>query len=184
MAAKVWMPASSLALSNSCVRTGARMPEVLEVTAPYPGLRPFEQHEAEIFFRREHHVDRLLEILQRTRFLAIIGPSGCGKSSLVRAGMLPALAAGWLGTGSDWRIVIMRPGDRPIRRLATGVLEPAVLRAQLLPGDDDSDQLATTPALIEAELRRGPLGLVHLVEDIRIRKASLRKLNLLHLFDR
>src|SRR4030095_6981525 len=93
MAARVWMPASSLTLSTSCVRTEALMSEVLEVTAPYPGLRPFEQHEAEIFFGREHHVDRLLEILQRTRFLAVIGPSGCGKSSLVRAGMLPALAA-------------------------------------------------------------------------------------------
>ena len=159
------------------------MPEVLEVTAPYPGLRPFEQHEAEIFFGREHHVDRLLEILQRTRFLAVIGPSGCGKSSLVRAGMLPALAAGWLGTGSDWRMVIMRPGDRPLRRLATGLLEPAVLGEQLLPGDNDSDQLETTPALIEAELRRGPLGLVHLVEDIRVRTASPTNFNLLVLVD-
>src|SRR5215510_15308448 len=127
------MPASSLTLSTSCVRTGELMPEVLEVTAPYPGLWPFEQHEAEIFFGRENHVDRLLEILQRTRFLAIIGPSGCSKSSLVRAGMLPALAAGWLGTGSDWRIVIMRPGDRPLRRLANGLLEPTVLGAHLLP---------------------------------------------------
>src|SRR5215471_15424532 len=111
-----------------------------EVAAPYPGLRPFESHEAEIFFGREQHVDRLLEILQREHFLAVIGPSGSGKSSLVRAGMLPALAAGWLGTGSDWRMVIMRPGDRPLRRLATGLLEPTVLGAQLLPGENDSDQ--------------------------------------------
>jgi hypothetical protein len=177
------MPENSLILSSSCVRTGDRMPEALEVTAPYPGLRPFEPHEAEIFFGRENHVDRLLEILQRTRFLAVIGPSGCGKSSLVRAGMLPALAAGWLGTGSDWRIVTMRPGDRPVRRLATGLLEPAVLGEQLLPGDNDSDQLATTPALIEAELRRGPLGLVHLVEDLRVRIASPTNFNLLVLID-
>ena len=76
-------------------------------------------------------------------------------------------------------MVIMRPGDRPLRRLATGLLEPAVLGEQLLPGDDDSDQLATTPALIEAELRRGPLGLVHLVEDIRVRRASSTNFNLL-----
>jgi energy-coupling factor transporter ATP-binding protein EcfA2 len=177
------MPESSLALSSSCVRTGDLMPEVLEVTAPYPGLRPFEPHEAEIFFGRENHVDRLLEILQKTRFLAVIGPSGCGKSSLVRAGMLPALAAGWLGTGSDWRIVTMRPGDRPLRRLATGLLEPAALEEQLLPGNNNSDQLETTPALIEAELRRGPLGLVHLVEDLRARIASPTNFNLLVLVD-
>ena len=177
------MPGSSPALSTSCVRTGERMPEILEVTAPYAGLRPFEQHEAEIFFGRESHVDRLLEILQRTRFLAVIGPSGSGKSSLVRAGMLPALAAGWLGTGSDWRIVTMRPGDHPLRRLATGLLEPTALGEQLLPGGNDLDRLETTPALIEAELRRGPLGLVHLVEDIRARTASPTNFNLLILVD-
>jgi len=177
------MPENSLILSSSCVRTGDPMPEVLEVTAPYPGLRPFEPHEAEIFFGRENHVDRLLEILQRTKFLAVIGPSGCGKSSLVRAGMLPALAAGWLGTGSDWRIVTMRPGDRPLRRLATGLLEPAALGEQLLPGANESDELATTPALIEAELRRSPLGLVHLVEDLRARIVSPTNFNLLVLVD-
>jgi len=57
------------------------------------------------------------------------------------------------------------------------------LGEQLLPGDNDSDQLATTPALIEAELRRGPLGLVHLVEDLRARIASPTNFNLLVLVD-
>jgi hypothetical protein len=159
------------------------MPEILEVTAPYPGLRPFEQHEAGIFFGRENHVDRLLEILQRTRFLAVIGPYGSGKSSLVRAGVLPALAAGWLGTGSDWHTIMMRPGDRPLRRLANGLLEPTALGEQLLPEDNDLDWLETMPALIEAELRRGPLGLVHLVEDIRVRTASPTNFNLLVLVE-
>src|SRR5262252_4860925 len=50
IAARVLILGSSPALSNSCGRTGDPMPDVLEVTAPYPGLRPFEQHEAEIFF--------------------------------------------------------------------------------------------------------------------------------------
>ena len=45
-------------------------------------------------------------------------PVGCAYRRLLHAW----LAAGWLGTGSDWRMVIMRPGDRPLRRLATGVL--------------------------------------------------------------
>ena len=80
-------------------------------------------------------------------------------------------------------MVIMRPGDRPLRRLATGLLESTALGEQLLPGDNDSDQLETAPALIEAELRRGPLGLVHLVEDIRVRTASPTNFNLLVLVD-
>ena len=47
-----------------------------------------EFREAGIFSGREQHTDRLLEILQLERFLAVIGPSGSGKSSLVRAGLL------------------------------------------------------------------------------------------------
>ncbi|HBL30162.1 MAG TPA: hypothetical protein DD490_25280 [Acidobacteria bacterium] len=128
-----------------------------EVKAPYPGLRPFEPHEAEIFFGREAHTDRLLEILQRERFLAVLGPSGAGKSSLVRAGLLPGLAAGWLGGASDWRIAVLRPGERPFRRLAEELVRSGVLG----PNVDSS-----LPGL-EAELRRGPLGLAHLVADAR-----------------
>jgi WD40 repeat protein len=145
-----------------------------DVAAPYPGLRPFEANEAEIFFGRETHTDRLLGILQRERFLAVIGPSGCGKSSLVRAGMLPALTAGWLGTGSRWRVAILRPGDQPIRRLARALLHPDALRAELSgsPSEPSDDAVDQTLPLVEAELRRGPLGLLHLVEDARGRSAG------------
>ena len=54
---------------------------------PYPGLRPFERHETDIFFGREEHTDQLLERFDHTHFLAVVGPSGCGKSSLVRTGL-------------------------------------------------------------------------------------------------
>ncbi len=132
-----------------------------QVLRPYPGLRPFEFHESEIFFGREAHTDRLLEILQRERFLVVLGPSGAGKSSLVRAGMLPALAAGWLGSASDWRVAVLRPGHRPLRRLAEALLQPDTLGHELHGGDDPEGAVAQ----VEAELRRGPLGLVHLVSD-------------------
>ncbi len=144
-----------------------------EVKAPYPGLRPFEPHEGEIFFGREAHTDRLLEILQRECFLAVLGPSGAGKSSLVRAGLLPGLAAGWLGGASDWRIAVLRPGERPFRRLAEELAQSGALGANAeasLPG-------------IEAELRRGPLGLVHLVADARRGETSSRPFKLLVLID-
>ena len=36
--------------------------EFREAERPYPGLRPFEAHESGIFFGREEHTDRLLEI--------------------------------------------------------------------------------------------------------------------------
>jgi DNA-binding FrmR family transcriptional regulator len=126
-----------------------------EVSRPYPGLRPFEPWESEIFFGRDAHVDRLLEILKSQHFLAVIGPSGSGKSSLVRAGLLPSLPLGAVGTGSSWRVAIMRPGDRPISGLA-----------QALANAYDSHPLLYGSS-VEAELHRGPKGLVRLVADLR-----------------
>jgi len=88
-------------------------------TSPYPGLGAFRPDESDIFFGREEQTDRLLERLQRSHFLAVVGASGCGKSSLVRAGMIAALETGFMAdAGSRWRIAEMRPGDRPMSRLA------------------------------------------------------------------
>ena len=87
---------------------------------PYPGLRPFKEFEASIFYGRNKHKDAILERLSDSRMVFITGPSGCGKSSLVKAGVIPALGAGLLTqAGSHWRIALMRPGRRPIENLAT-----------------------------------------------------------------
>ena len=65
---------------------------------PYPGLRPFHQNEIDIFFGREEQTHQLLDKLDHSHFLAITGPSGCGKSSLVRAGMIASLEAGFMAS--------------------------------------------------------------------------------------
>ena len=145
--------------------------EVRELHRPYPGLRPFEADELSIFFGREAHVSRLLEILGRERFLAVIGPSGAGKSSLVKAGLLPSLALGWTGAVSDWRIAELRPGERPLRRLAQALLAPDVL-GRLLAGSDDPAawQDPAQAALLDAELRRGRRGLIELMADALARR--------------
>jgi len=139
-----------------------------EVTAPYPGLRPFEPFESEIFFGREGHTDRLLEILQRERFLAVIGPSGCGKSSLVRAGLLPGIASGALGSGSAWRIAILRPGSQPVLALAQALLGRDALGRELV-GEarlpQDAEDVTADVALVAAELRRDAQGLAGLVQS-------------------
>lgn len=147
----------------------------VEVRRPYPGLRPFEPYEAEIFFGREAHVDGLLKILQQERFLAVIGPSGCGKSSLVRAGLLPAVRAGYLGTGSDWRIGIMRPGNRPIEELARTLAADDVFGSEF--GGTDS------AGFIETELARGPRGLIDIFQIAAARVKHRERLNLLVLVD-
>jgi cell division protein FtsB len=91
----------------------------VEVSNPFPGLRPFEADEDYLFFGREQQTDELLRRLRRTRFLAVVGSSGSGKSSLVRAGLVPSLHGGSMaGAGSRWRDAICRPGDKPIHNLA------------------------------------------------------------------
>src|SRR5215469_11368190 len=99
--------------------------------SPYPGLRPFRRDEADIFFGREEQVDQLLAKLELSRFLAVVGVSGCGKSSLVRAGMLSALAGGFMASaGPRWHTIEMRPGGHPLANLAQ-----ALLRGETLGGE-------------------------------------------------
>jgi uncharacterized RDD family membrane protein YckC len=91
---------------------------------PYVGLRPFFAEDSLYFFGREQQTAELLEILHQHRFLGIVGSSGSGKSSLVRAGLVPSLLAGFLAQDRDrWRIVQMKPGDAPIGNLASALLK-------------------------------------------------------------
>ncbi|MCP4404247.1 MAG: AAA family ATPase, partial [bacterium] len=125
----------------------------MNFTQPYPGLRPFAQAEAPLFFGRDAQVDQLLEKLQESRFISVVGLSGCGKSSLVRAGLIPALGQGLLdNTGSRWRAVTTRPGSRPMQNLAEALLKTGFSEREQ-PVDADA-----LPFLLAA-LRRGPLSL-------------------------
>jgi WD40 repeat protein len=92
-----------------------------EDICPYRGLEVFEAEHAEYFFGRDADRQRLLELLKGTRFLAVLGASGSGKSSLVRAGLVPALAGGGLQGSEDWEIAVLRPGARPLEVLAARV---------------------------------------------------------------
>lgn len=122
----------------------------MSLRQPYPGLRPFEPDEAMKFHGRETATADLLRRLSENRFIAVVGNSGSGKSSLVRAGLLPALYRGRLiGTTSQWRICIMRPGDAPMESLAESLAERRVF------SDDKGAVLR--------EVCRSSLGLVRAV---------------------
>jgi hypothetical protein len=91
--------------------------------SPFVGLRPFRSEESLVFFGRRQQTVELLDRLHRTRFLSVVGSSGSGKSSLVRAGLIPKLEAGFLVADRDrWMSATMTPGDAPIKNLAAALL--------------------------------------------------------------
>jgi hypothetical protein len=129
-------------------------------SSPFPGLRPFEFQESHLFFGRDGQIEKLLDKLVRTRFLAMVGTSGSGKSSLARAGLIPALRGGMMtGAGSKWRIVVMRPSNDPIGNLARALNEQDVF------GSDDKENAAIQIAVAEATLRLGCRGLIETVRQ-------------------
>jgi WD40 repeat protein len=119
-------------------------------TCPYVGLRSFDADDVEWFFGREADTQRMAEKLRRSPFLAVLGRSGSGKSSAVRAGLVPALAAGRLIPGSEtWRVLVLRPRSAPLEELAARVshLRPDVGTSTILDdlaGNDASLKMLTT----------------------------------------
>jgi WD40 repeat protein/DNA-binding SARP family transcriptional activator/class 3 adenylate cyclase len=90
---------------------------------PYKGLARFEAADAANFFGRERLVAELVARLAESRLLAVVGSSGSGKSSLVRAGLLPAMAAGVMPAGQRWRPAVLCPGRYPARELTRGLYD-------------------------------------------------------------
>jgi hypothetical protein len=119
---------------------------------PYPGLRPFEEADHDLFFGREEQVGGLLGLLEDASLVAVVGASGSGKSSLVKAGLLPVIRQGFLlGTG-DWIVAVARPGEEPYGCLAHQL-------AAVLP--------AAEPELLQA-LRRSDRGLLGACELAKV----------------
>jgi WD40 repeat protein/type II secretory pathway predicted ATPase ExeA len=88
--------------------------------SPFPGLRALDTDEHLVFFGRSAEVGELASMLRspaeqaERAVLLVVGPSGCGKSSLVRAGLLPVMAA-----DSDWwTLPAFLPGAEPVAALA------------------------------------------------------------------
>jgi WD40 repeat protein len=141
-----------------------------QIGNPFPGLRPFNPDESHLFFGRDGQSDELLRRLRRNRFLAVVGTSGSGKSSLVRAGLLPLLHGGFMdGAGSHWRVALFRPGAAPIGSLAEALSQPEVIGAKTSESKGDQ-HITVQPAIMEATLRRGSLGLVETVRQCQLPK--------------
>src|SRR3954453_10975775 len=87
------------------------------VVCPFKGLASFDAGDTEYFFGRERLTAELVARAVGAPLLGGVGPSGSGKSSVVRAGLLPAFADGVLPGSDEWRQVLLRPGEHPLREL-------------------------------------------------------------------
>jgi hypothetical protein len=131
---------------------------------PYRGLLPFGEADAEVFCGRERLTAELAVSVARQvsvgGLVVVTGASGAGKSSLLRAGLLPALARGVLVQGSErWPRMVITPGRDPLAELAIGLAalgggDAAAVREALarLP---DQAHLAVRQALTADVARRG-----------------------------
>ena len=93
---------------------------------PYRGLLPFGEDDQEVFYGRERLTTELAVTLAghttRGGVVVVTGASGAGKSSLLRAGLLPALAGGEQVEGSDkWPCMTITPTNDPLTELAAAL---------------------------------------------------------------
>ncbi|HEY2286656.1 MAG TPA: AAA family ATPase [Streptosporangiaceae bacterium] len=127
-------------------RAGQWQPEPAEPSAPVPrwdggcpyrGLLPYDQAHAAVFCGRERLTAELAGLLAGTGIVMVTGASGAGKTSLLRAGLVPALARGVQVPGSQgWPVVSLTVTARPLTDLAAGLAtlddrDPAAVRQRL-----------------------------------------------------
>jgi len=130
-------------------------------TNPYVGLRPFDVDESYLFFGRTRQTLELLERLHKHHFVAVIGNSGCGKSSLLRAGLIPDLKAGYLvDDGDNWVIPIMKPGKNPMYNLAEALLQ------KINPAGNSSD----VGKLVQKINEEGVHAILNIIAHFKIEK--------------
>ena len=115
------------ALADDVLHWSALRPdlEVDSQVCPWRGLASYEEADAPWFAGRERLAAELVARIGAERALLLVGGSGSGKSSLLRAGLLAALAAGALPGSTGWVRIVLRPGQHPMRELTEAALAGA-----------------------------------------------------------
>ncbi len=86
---------------------------------PYPGLRPFTEEESIFFKGRDSHIRQIAKLLEENKMAFITGASGDGKSSMVYAGVIPYIRAGFTRAKfNSWLIFDFKPQRNPLASLA------------------------------------------------------------------
>lgn len=136
----------------------------LDLLNPFPGLRPFTFDESHLFFGREGQSDEILLNLAKHRFTAVIGTSGSGKSSLMYCGIIPILYGGFMtDAGSDWSVLVTRPGIAPIENLAESILSKD--ESYVIASEEEKEIQRRMTSTI---LRSSSMGLVDAVKQLAV----------------
>ena len=91
---------------------------------PYPGLRPFTEEESIFFKGRDSHIRQIVKMLEQNKMAFITGASGDGKSSMVYAGVIPYIRAGFsTAEYNSWVFCDFKPQRNPLESLAKSVSE-------------------------------------------------------------
>ncbi|GAA4546990.1 nSTAND1 domain-containing NTPase [Amycolatopsis samaneae] len=120
-------------------------PPVGDGVCPYQGLAAFTQADAGWFFGRTRSTAALVKRLESAAetggVVMLVGASGAGKSSLLRAGLIPALARGTLQADGSarWPSVVLTPRDNPMKELVARVPELADLAEEVGAASHDGE---------------------------------------------
>jgi len=137
---------------------------------PYPGLVPYTEGMAGVFFGRSSEIADLLTRVRDARgvigrFVPVVGPSGSGKSSLVLAGLVPALRQ-----APALRVLpAFTPGTDPLFELGTVLgVDVSGSAAAALAAAREGVTIARLNDVLAAlaRLRAGARGLVLIVDQL------------------
>ena len=124
---------------------------------PFVGLRPFGSDESLLFFGRQQQTTELLQRLHEHHFMGVVGSSGSGKSSLILAGLIPRLKAGYLVNERDrWLIPVLKPGETPLYNLAAALIKE--LHKEL--------NVEATQALVQQMQDEGADAIINLLRSV------------------
>ena len=141
---------------------------------PFPGLLPFDADRQRLFFGRQADVQRLADALRSpaersgAALFVLVGPSGCGKSSLVRAGLLPAVAR----ESDQFSLAPIMPGRDPVGAVCIELAE-AGTRQLSQPGW----------GLDEVRRRVATRGLNHVVNELLLAVPGPRRSRMILVVD-
>jgi len=99
--------------------------------APWPGPRPYEESEWELFYGRSKEVDEVERRIASERLVVVTGRSGTGKTSLLRAGIVPRLRLRRFRgkKATPWPVLVLRNWGGGKRTSLSDLLQAEVKRA-------------------------------------------------------